>query len=160
MLDYKWYSGAKDNEDARYGLISSDIKFKGLSKYNTDSDIGPVDNRTMLGFEDDAAHIHLGDGWRIPAYHEWNELLSLCKWEYYEDDGLFGFSVTGPNGNRIYLPMEDDPQMWAIAYYWCTNLYFERPDCAFIFSIRKYKKEMRLSYNNRSFPSFIRAVRD
>lgn len=49
-----------------------------------------------------------GDGWRVPTREEWEELCDKCTWTstsfLYNQDGAI---VTGPNGNSIYLPVDD-----------------------------------------------------
>lgn len=72
-----------------------------FSKYNTNSSYGPVDNKTVLDAEDDAAHMNLGGYWRIPSSDEWEELLTQCTWE---ENNTNKYKVIGPNGNSIYLP--------------------------------------------------------
>ena len=54
--------------------------------------------------EYDAAHVTLGDGWRIPTETEVRELIAKCKWEKVFNKGTLGYKVTGPNGNSIFLP--------------------------------------------------------
>ena len=73
------------------------VKF---SKYNNDSNYGPIDNRTVLEPKDDAATSNWGKGWRMPTKAEFEELRTRCSWER---NGK-GYNVTGPNGNTIYLP--------------------------------------------------------
>ncbi len=45
-----------------------------LTKYNTESAYGTVDNKTVLDPDDDAAHVNWGGGWRMPTMAEWLEL--------------------------------------------------------------------------------------
>ena len=42
--------------------------------------------------------------WRLPTDKEILELRNNCTWEWTSLDGINGFMVTGPNGNRIFLP--------------------------------------------------------
>ena len=76
---YKWYKG------------SDTI----LSKYCE------VDNKLILDYEDDPARRF---GWRTPTVKEINELLSRCKWKWVKHKSVYGYKVTGPNGNSIFLP--------------------------------------------------------
>ena len=46
-----------------------------LTKYNTDSARGVVDNKTVLDLSDDAAHVHMGSDWRMPTKVEMEELI-------------------------------------------------------------------------------------
>ena len=85
---YKWCNGSYDT----------------LTKYNTDSSYGTVDNKTVLDPEDDAAHVNWGGSWRMPTDGEWEELKALCTWTWTTQNGVNGRNVTGPNGNSIFLP--------------------------------------------------------
>lgn len=48
----------------------------------------------------DVASALWGGTWRIPTYWEIKELNEKCDWSRVK----FGFKVTGPNGNSIFLP--------------------------------------------------------
>ena len=54
----------------------------------------------------DAATALWGGGWRIPTEKEMAELNDNCKWEWIADKSkeIFGFRLTGPNGNSLFLP--------------------------------------------------------
>lgn len=72
-----------------------------FSKYND------VDNKNVLDPEDDAATHNWGINWRTPTDAEWTELREQCTWtweENYNDTGVNGILVTGPNSNSIFLP--------------------------------------------------------
>lgn len=64
----------------------------------------------------DAAAAKWGNGWRMPSYEQFEELLTKCKWELCEKNGVKGHKITGPNGNSIFLPiagkkgLESDPE--------------------------------------------------
>ena len=67
-----------------------------LSKYNSDSSVGIVDNKIILEECDDAAHINWGSAWRTPTKSELEELLGNCYWEWtddYENTGVTGYIV-------------------------------------------------------------------
>ena len=85
---YKWCNGSKNTK----------------TKYCTESDYGNVDNRTVLEPQDDVAHVKWGSTWRMPTIDELRELLNECSLEWIELNGVPGCSVTGPNGNSIFLP--------------------------------------------------------
>lgn len=53
-----------------------DFLYERLSKYNTDSSIGTVDNKTRLDLSDDAARANWGGRWRMPTKEEIEELLN------------------------------------------------------------------------------------
>ena len=42
-------------------------------------------------------------GGRLPRIQEVSELISVCKWEWVNYEGVEGYKVTGPNGNSIFL---------------------------------------------------------
>lgn len=52
----------------------------------------------------DVAYKEWGNEWRMPTYHELNELINDCKWEQMIYNGVNGVKITGPNGNSIFLP--------------------------------------------------------
>lgn len=89
--NYKWYDEA--------GM---------LTKYCTDANFGHVDDKVVLDPEDDAATVLLGEGWRIPTFDEWVELLGNCTWTWSTLGGVRGYMVTsnvpGYTDNYIFLP--------------------------------------------------------
>ena len=94
-----------------------------LTKYNTSSSYGTVDNKTALEPEDDVAHAKLGGNWRMPMHEEWLELRTKCTWIWttnYNGTGVQGGIVTAPNGNSIFLP--------AAGFWFCTDLDFVGSD--------------------------------
>ena len=52
----------------------------------------------------DAATANWGSGWRMPTKAEFEELLDKCEWQWTELDGRKGYTITGSNGNSIFLP--------------------------------------------------------
>ena len=52
----------------------------------------------------DLANGALGGKGTLPTADLFEELFSLCKTEWTEQDGVAGYQVTGPNGNSIFLP--------------------------------------------------------
>ena len=105
---------------------------KTLTKYNTNSSYGNVDNKTVLESSDDVASVKLGGKWRMPTYAEWTELRTKCTWKWttnYNGTGVEGQIVTATNGNSIFLPCagsrgsslagEGDHQ----GLYWSSSLY-------------------------------------
>ena len=63
---------------------------------------GEPDGKTVLDPEDDAAHVILGGKWRMPTKSEQDDLRTKCTWTW--DDAKKGYTVTGTNGNSIFLP--------------------------------------------------------
>lgn len=52
----------------------------------------------------DAAAANWGGAWRMPTYNEYAELIDSCTWEWTTQDDIYGYLVTGPSGNSIFLP--------------------------------------------------------
>ncbi len=85
---YKWCNGTRTT----------------LTKYCTDSSYGTVDNKTELDIEDDVAYIKWGPSWRIPSNEQMKELTDNCTWQWTTRNSVNGYLVTGPNGNKLFLP--------------------------------------------------------
>lgn len=88
---YKWCMGTKTT----------------MIKYCTDSSYGYnrlTDGKTVLDPEDDAAHVNLGNSWRMPTEYELTTLWSECTVTWISQNGVIGVKLTGPNGNSIFLP--------------------------------------------------------
>ena len=137
-----------------------------LTKYCSISDYGYngfVDQKTVLELEDDAAHIILGDKWRIPTGEEMQELFECCTWEETFQNGVCGRKVTGPNGNSIFLPAAG---RWAYTYinspgtdgtYWTSSLWnYPNQAKQLIF----WPDNIRFSSNGRHSGFSIRPVYD
>lgn len=77
-----------------------------LIRYNSDPELGVVDNKAVLDTLDDAAYIATGGVGRTPTAAEFQELLDRCTWEFIEYKGSWGAVVTGPNGAQIFLDAE------------------------------------------------------
>ena len=100
----------------------SNVMFGGeITKYTGKTDV--------LQNSDDAANVLLGDGWRIPTTSELQELVNKCNWTLETVGGHIGYTVTGPNGNSIFLPFagfknEDGYQEGGKGgFYWSANIY-------------------------------------
>ena len=76
-----------------YGLSISQLQSQGY-----------IDSEGNLTSQYDAATANWGGDWRMPTYDELNELITKCTWEWINENGVKGHSVTGPNGNNIFLP--------------------------------------------------------
>ena len=115
---YQW-AGTEDVSDKSIYLDWNNCPYHrtgssiptGWTKYNTLSAQGTVDNKTVLDLEDDAAHVAIGEGWRMPTDAEWTELLENCTWTWtsdYNGTGVAGRIVTskksGYTDKSIFLP--------------------------------------------------------
>ena len=105
-----------------------------LTKYNTKSDFGIVDNKTVLEMADDAASANWGDDWRMPTGEELYELYDKCTWTWTTQCGKNGYCVTGPNDKSIFLPAADHGTSFDSAGYyggyWSSSLYSSYPGYA------------------------------
>ena len=108
-----------------------------LTKYNTDSYYGTVDNKTQLDLSDDAARANWGGAWRMPTDAELTELLEQCTWTWTTQNGIKGYKVTSKsNGNSIFLPAAGYHRGSSLAfagsdgYYWSSSLLTSYPDDA------------------------------
>lgn len=109
---------------------------KSLTKYNTQSEYGMVDNKTTLDLADDVVHVKWGGKWRMPTDSEMEELYTLCHWKSTSKNNVSGYTVTGPNGNSIFLPAAghlwyDTPfHVGENVAYWSSTLNSDKPDYA------------------------------
>ena len=146
---YKWYADGN------------------MTKYCTtlDSSVaGILDGKTVLEPEDDAAHVHFGDKWRMPTKEEMDELLNSCTWTWSSMNGVSGYKVTGTNGNYLFLPAAGG---WSFTDYhgdgwgtvWTSSLHSTSDSSAYGLSFGSSSKDYsgdRGRYYGRS----IRAVYD
>lgn len=110
---YKWCNGSAST----------------LTKYNTSSSYGTVDNKTQLDLSDDAARVNWGGAWRMPTDAEWTELREQCTWTWITQNGVYGRKVTSKaNGNSIFLPAagyhcnSSLNNVDRYGYYWSSSL--------------------------------------
>ena len=158
--NYKWCNGSENK----------------LTKYCTESSYWdsstPMDNKTVLDLEDDAACANWGVSWRMPTDEEWTELRENCIWTWtsnYNNTGIAGRVVTARNGNSIFLPAAGyrfDTYLYSVGsfvMYWSSSLYTNPPCRAFrvgldsgsvdrFSSYRYYGQSVRPVYDDRIHP--------
>ena len=134
-----------------------------LTKYNTSSDYGTVDNKTTLEFSDDAARANWGGAWRMPTKVEQDELRNNCTWTWTTQSGVNGYSVTSKtNGNRIFLPAAGYRKGASVigvgsdGYYWSSSLNESKPYYAY--SLLFSSGGVGSSYYYRTRGHAVRAV--
>lgn len=101
-----------------------------LTKYNTDSAYGTVDNKTTLDPEDDTATANWGGDWRMPTQKEFEELKNNCSFNYeYGSWGSGTYSgirirsnIPGYTDNSIFIPFGS---------YWSSTLCTSKPSYAY-----------------------------
>ena len=142
-----------------YAWSKGDSQF--LTKYSN------TDRRSQLAPLDDAAHVNLGGGWRMPTVDEFEELINNCTWEWTTLDGVNGYNVTSKKtGNSIFLPITGfryyaDTQFRSImGVYWTSSLYTGNPNKAWCLEFNF--SDIKVHYGNLSSNRFsgrcIRAV--
>lgn len=152
----------KDNYDlSTYKWSNDDCTI--LSKYNTKSLYGTVDNKTVLELEDDAAHVNWGGDWRMPTYDELVELKENCTWTWTTQEGKNGYRVTGANGCSIFLPTAGfyyEKKLNGadtIGAYWLSSLHSDYPTNAYyLYSI---PESVSISSYYRYYGQPVRPVR-
>ena len=130
-----YYSWGETEPKSRYAWANYKYADKGawyeeeppLTKYNSASHYGFVDNKTQLDMDDDVARRKWGGSWRIPTDTEMIELREKCTWTWSSQGGINGYKVTGKNQNSIFLPAagceagEEINGKGARGYYWSSS---------------------------------------
>ena len=104
-----------------------------LTKYNSYSGYGTVDNKTVLDLSDDAAHANWGGSWRMPTREEQDKLCNSCQWEWTDLEGVHGMKVTGRNGGSVFFPAAGRRYFSSLIYAgsygnsWSSSLYTGDP---------------------------------
>ena len=146
--NYKWCSGSD----------------RSLTKYNTNSSYGTVDNKTELVLEDEVAHVKLGGKWRMPTDAEWIALRTQCTWTWTTQNEVYGYLVTATNGNSIFLPAagyrHDTSLDYAGTYgcYWLPSLYYYANDPAGASNVIFNSDDVSIFYSRRYFGFSVRPV--
>lgn len=130
-----------------------------LTRYNTKSANGDVDNKTAFSgynYADDAAQKLDGGKWRTPTDAEWAELIANCTWTWTTQNGVNGCLVSGSNGKSIFLPAagcwvsnnttSTDTGDWG--NYWASSLNTDDP-----------RYSMRVGFSSSSASSVSRGWR-
>lgn len=64
----------------------------------------PIDNE-ISATELDPAHVHWGNGWRMPTLVECQELIEKCTHRNLIYNGVSGMIIIAENGNTMFLPL-------------------------------------------------------
>lgn len=125
-----------------------DGKHNALTKYNTKSSYGTVDNMTQLDEKDDAIKSSCGYYYGIPTKEDWEELIKYCKWTKHGN----GVVARGPNGSIIYFPTAGYRSGYnhydaeSDGYYWSSTLDSGSPDDAWFVHVSNGKAELQSYY--------------
>lgn len=134
-----------------------------LTKYNTSTDYGTVDNLTTLQTMDDVAADRLS-GTRMPTREDWEELLAGTVAQWTTQNGVAGYRLTAPNGNSLFLPAAGSSNgaelvaAGVFGFYWSASLYTDSPDDAWSFSFLSGADSIG-SFGYRSDGQSIRPVK-
>lgn len=91
-------------------------------------------------------HVYSDEVKGIPTKEQWQELKKYCTWEWKD----YGYKVTGPNGNYIFLSMEvHSEQVWDDYARLCMQ-----------YAYRVDKDVYRVSINERKHIQFDRSYSD
>lgn len=102
----------------------------------------------------DAAAVNWGDGWRMPSYNQFQELLTHCSNKITKK----GITFTGTNGNSIFLPAagrRNDDELYdagSYGHYWSSSLHTGNPYYAWSFGFSG------IGYSNRENGYTVRPV--
>ena len=104
---------------------------KGVRKFNKTS-YKAKKFKSELTSEEDAAHVNMGEGWRMPTYNEWQELIDNCDTAWTDDyngTGIKGRIFTSKvNGNSVFFPAVGYCYNSSVCYvgsggdYWSSTL--------------------------------------
>lgn len=126
---YRWGLGVEYDDIFKYCTIP----LLGLNEF--------TDDLVTLEPEDDAAHLILGDKWRMPTKEEWNELMEGCTRSIVRVDDVIGCKFTSKiNGESIFLPAAggmsnaSSNYVGSWGYYWTSSLFVETPNLAYLHS--------------------------
>lgn len=130
---YKWDLNGTWLDQTKYTIDDGNT-----SKVWYENGIFVGDNKTSLEMVDDVAAITWGGSWRMPTREEQEELCTKCTHEWTSLNGKYGYKVTGPNGNYIFLPAAGQRFEGNIystgnyGAYWSSSLYSPQSSmCAF-----------------------------
>ena len=135
---------------------------KSLTKYNTSSSYGTVDNNTQLELSDDAARANWGGSWRMPTDAEWTELREQCTWKWTTQNGVYGRKVTSKtNENSIFLPAAGYrggslSDAGSDGYYWSSSL--STDFLGFALSVSFESGYVSMFYSSRNYGLSVRPV--
>lgn len=138
--NYLWCNGASD----------------ALTKYNSNSSQGFVDNKQVLEEADDVATVLYGSGWRMPTNTEFSELCTHCSYRYINRDGVWGI-LFSRNDEAIFLPFSgfkaesDLRALGERGLYWCKNSPDYNSTSAFFYQLFTYTYNPQTASRTQGF---------
>lgn len=119
----------------------------------------------------DVAKAKWGGKWRIATQSEFQELISACIWTWEERNGYYGYKVTGPSGNSIFLPTTGYRRGFSWynsdkGYYWTGTMRSSTSPYPYVLNFDKANKGLNttsvsgLAYPFKNYGCAIRPVQD
>ena len=149
--NYKWCNGTETT----------------LTKYNTDSSRGTVDNKTVLDLEDDAAYVNMGSQWRMPTQAEFQELLDNTTVEWvtnFNDSGINGTKFTNKSDASKYIFLPAAGYFYLASFngagnlgnFWSSSLYAS--DTHYVWALGFSSGNIETGSGDRSLGRPVRGV--
>ena len=118
----------------------------------------------ISGTGNDVAHVLWGDGWHMPTTAQIQELINKCTWTWITyNDSVKGYKVTGPNGNKIFLPAAGKrigTTLFDVGYYgnyWSSTRYRDHYRA---YALYLGAGDYYVSYYSRSEGRSVRPVKE
>ena len=159
-VGYKDTSSGKRFDWSDYKYCNG--SYNTLTKYNTNSSYGTVDNKTTLEPSDDAATVNMGSSWRMPSSGDYQELIDNTTNTWTTVNGVNGRLFTGNNGNTLFLPASGYCDWGSVGYvgsygyYWSSSLDEGGPGSAWYLSFSS--GYVYVSYDTRYSGRTVRGV--
>lgn len=94
----------------------------------------------------DVARSKWGDSWRMPTSTEIAELIRDCTQKTITYKGQGGVLFTGPNGNKIFMPLTADNDYWSSTYY--SDRHFNAQGISWSTANSKFYRNSRIAVYN------------
>lgn len=109
----------------------------------------------------DICRTNMGGDWRLPTNDEFAELRTKCIWTF--DHNNNGYKVTGPNGNRIFLPATNEQigmgsSKQFIGKYWTGELHIYNKSTAYHLFFNSFTGEKSWRNEDLNANFAVRAV--
>ena len=124
---------------------------------------GWVTSGGVLAPSHDAAHVHWGDGWRMPTVAELDALRG-CDWTYTTQNGVKGYVVRGRGAyasNSIFLPLTGYGYGTSLCGYGLYGDYWSSvsgQDNYYAYELSFYSGNLCTYGNDRYYGQFVRPV--
>ncbi len=119
--------------------------------------------KNICGTKYDVVRREWGGAWRLPTVEEIEELASKCTWTWTETPaGVKGYTVTGANGNSIFLPAAGYNASTKVTgagskgFYWAGTLSDDYDSAAYNLNFSGYSGRWSA---NRSYGLTVRGVK-